>query len=146
MATGDRALKRAPDGTVLPDQDFGTVFDDVLDELHSKSRGPSKPDTLTLDQIERREQEFFRGIAQELNSRLIATGTTVVRIYLDATDGETYRVVLKDRDGRPFNLQVSVDRLMEMNQQFGENVGRELINTLTQEAQEARDLWFARMQ
>lgn len=143
------SLKRDANDRLVIDQDLGDSFDDLFDDLHanpSLAQGPSEPAMLEKDEIERREAEFFRGIVQEVNSRLQASGLWIDTIGLDRIDGQSYRVCLTDRERRPYELSLAISKMTDWAKQYGPNMGREVIESLVVGALNAKAEWFRRMQ
>lgn len=143
-----KPLPRLPDGTVDTSGDLGNHFDEILDELHAnpslhRSDFELSPDEIA--QMERQEAYFWAALQKEVNSRLSPEGLRILRTFPDPAEGRDYIIHYRDCDGRPLECRVSVGECLALGEQYGEEMGRHIINLVTEKMRDARSHYFSRM-
>jgi hypothetical protein len=132
---------------------------DVVDILQEGLRGSSDTDmggvegtyrtTLEQDEARRTEHEFFQALARRVRERCPwADGKRGLAISdLGTRDG--WRFSLLDKEGRPFEVEVSFSSIAQIAQEqrkttFG-NFHR-MLDNICDRLRDARAKWFARME
>ncbi len=134
---------------VLDDPAEDKMADDVVDLVREIQRGAetdyqSKADAETE---KRAEQEFFLALARKIDERLTWASGKARVTELGTRDG--WHISLKDREGRPYEIEITYDALAEvalLQRCADEERGIEvMVNSIVDKLLKARQRYFERM-
>ncbi len=114
MAKTEFDLK--PDGALDLQQDLGTLFDDVLDEIHSRSGGDAGASLHTVDRerFERDAAEFLHALHLRVRAA-VAPDIAVPSVEPTADEGGfAIRAHDAQHAHRDYSVVISLDRALEL--------------------------------
>ena len=138
-----------PDGSLDLKQDLGTLFDDVLDEVHSRGGGDAsaQPHTIDRERFERDAAEFLDALHLSVRAALRSDGVAVTGVELTA-DETGFRIAAHDAQHkhRDYSVCITLDRALALSQgTFGKGPLDAITGEVTAGIRAARAKYAARM-
>lgn len=137
--------------TYVQERDDPGLADDVVDMIADsmesnthQSVATNIPDAAKRDDDERAERQFLEALPRACREQLAGTGIIVTRAAPDGT-GEGYIIHARDRLGRTFTAELSLDEGIQLGVEHGETMGRGIVDLICKRLLAARERWFARM-
>lgn len=136
-----------PDGSLDLKQDLGTLFDDVLDEVHSKPASDAPLHTVDRERFERDAQEFLNALHLSVRAALRSDGIAVAGV-LPTADETGFRIAAHDarHKHRDYSVCITLDRALALSQgTFGKGPLDAITGEVVAGIRAARAKYAARM-
>lgn len=122
------------------------AYDDINDAMtvQHQAAPTDTPDAAERERIVREERAFLEAFRRGLSDKLRQVDMRVTNVAVDG-NGTGWRVAVKDRENRPFDVTITYEDAVLAGQRHGRDMGEHLMKLVMQRLIDARRLYFARM-
>jgi hypothetical protein len=118
-------------------------FMGLVEECDAMYAAPTHAlDAAERERIEREMQQFQLAFCRGLEDQLRTHGIRVMRM---SWRQDLWRIRLRDRDNRPYEVSVSIDEATELMDLHGSSGGQKLLDLTIRRVFDAREKYIARM-